>query len=140
MTESSVEIEWNRPAGLGGFNVTSYTVTLKAPDAEVETFAGIKSAVYTLTNLSKAADYEVSVFAVTDFGEGVPATLNFKFVTYPSLPLNFWDASRGVGSIVLAWGEPQDLGGDESVEYSLYLSEGPIQTAIYSTVIAADIK
>ena len=40
---------------------------------------------------------------------------------------------------MLVWDEPQDLGGDESVEYLLYLSDGPIQTAIYSTVIAADI-
>jgi hypothetical protein len=68
---------------LGGSPAVNYTVQLENELGGVETWANLKKTWHEFTFLRISAAYNVTVFAVNDFGKGDVAHLAFRLVDFP---------------------------------------------------------
>ena len=114
--DASVRLTWDAPTNTGGFPVLEYQYDVDG--AGVWTSNGTNRAV-TVSNLVNDRQYTFEVRAVTEIGDGDPASVTatpMGTVVPPSAPRNLV-ATPGDQQITLRWDAPSSSGGGEITDY-----------------------
>ena len=126
--DGSLTVAWEAPDDTGGAAVTAYDLRYIRSDApdKADAFWTVQEGVwasgalqYTLTGLTKGAEYEMQVRAVTANG-GLPWS-HAGVGTYRTVPgaPTIESLSAGDRSLVVSWSAPADNGGADNVRYDV---------------------
>ncbi|MEI6624374.1 MAG: fibronectin type III domain-containing protein, partial [Actinomycetes bacterium] len=111
-----VELTWTAPADNGGAIILGYTVTASPGGAQCQTNGPRTCIVSGLTN---GQLYSFTVTAMNVAGTGAPsASASATPVRVPDPPTGV-SATRGVGSVTLAWSAPVNQGGSAVTSYAV---------------------
>jgi fibronectin type 3 domain-containing protein len=119
--DTSVMLTWSPPIGDGGAEITSYRVyrgLSQGAEAYIGSAAGATQ--YWDQGLEKGQTYYYRVSAVNWMGEGpLSGGASAMPASHPSSPRNL-TAEKNGNDVVLNWERPEDDGGYDSVNYSIY--------------------
>lgn len=132
-----VALSWQEPTNSGDFPVDYYDVYRSEPSLGSVLVSSQVETAYVDTDLSDATSYSYQVFAVSEAGEGTPASASAKTWSLPAAPA--LSAPTVVpNQVQLSWTAPNDDGGTPITGYNVYRStlQGTVGTQIASGVNA----
>ena len=93
---------------------------------------------YTVTNLTRSAEFGFAVAAINSIGEGSKSS-EFVIITaaVPTAPINLSVNSNSIGSIALSWNASLSDGGESVVGYYVYYKEVSATTFTGTSLIAS---
>ncbi|MDE0231844.1 MAG: fibronectin type III domain-containing protein [bacterium] len=121
--DESVAVEWSPPTDEGGSSITGYLIRWKRATRATYSdsrLAGAAARSIEITGLLPATQYDVSVAAVSDVGEGGAAIVRATTLDpppgAPGAPQNV-SAVGGDESVAVEWSPPTDEGGSSITGY-----------------------
>ena len=118
-----VTVTWSPPASDGGFELTSYDVTVLQGDTVVRT-AGTDPFDLSAAFALEPGDYTIRVVANNERGAGPGGSTTSNVPTPPSAPLNVTAVQSGPGQITITWDPPLESGSTPVTGYSVGYSAG----------------
>lgn len=127
LDDTSAVITWDPPADTGGQEVLGYRVTASSPTRSWD--LGPEETSHTLTDLSYATYYSVSVRAITVHGVGDAASIAFVPFTVPGAPEDL-TVRRDDSALDLSWSPPPFDGGSPVTAYQLSVMPGDLSFTV----------
>ena len=122
----SITLNWNAPAD-GGSSILRYEYRYKAATGHrsygewTDVPGGPSQTSVTIPGLTNGVEYAFQVRAVSDVGDGEPATVNQTPGAVPDAPTLF--ARGGNGTVTLIWEAPANDGGAPILNYDVRYRE-----------------
>lgn len=140
----TVSILWDIPKDMGGDRLITYNIYYGHSSSDLElTASGLDEQEHTLTGLVNGVTYYFSVSASNRMGEGEMSIIVHAVpMTTATGPRNL-TAERGSNYLHLYWDEPADNGGDEGLQYSVYIKRSNVLddlTEVDSGLTARDLN